>query len=105
MKRIQDDFAKATPYKAKDKKEKQLVCVIASLKSEQDVANLLRDLLTVSEIHEFANRIEMVRLLKQGISYQKIAEKTGSSTTTVTRVAHWLFHGCGGYQKIVDILN
>lgn len=100
----QASFSKPVPYKPKSQIEKNLIKVIASLQNEQEVANLLRDLLTVSEIHEFANRIEMVRLLKQGISYQKIAKKTRSSTTTVTRVAHWLFHGCGGYQKIVDIL-
>ena len=32
------------------------------------------------------------------MSYQDIAQKTGLSTTTVTRIAHWLKHGEGGYK-------
>lgn len=91
-------------YQPRNEKEKRLVEAFVSLKNKEDVANFLRDLLTIAEIEEFANRLEMVRLLLKGYSYQKIAHETGASTTTVTRVAYWLNHGCGGYQKIVDIL-
>ena len=69
------------------------------LKTEQEVANFLRDLLTVKELEEFANRLEMARLLKKGMAYKSISKKMGVSTTTVTRTAHWLFRGCGGYEK------
>jgi uncharacterized protein YerC len=41
----------------------------------------------------------MARLLKRGWSYKRIAKEMNVSTTTVTRVAHWLFRGCGGYEK------
>jgi len=88
-------------YKPKNDKEKFLVKTFLKLKTEQEVANFLRDLLTIKEIEEFANRLEMSKLLKQGISYKAIAKKLKVSTTTVTRVAHWLFRGCGGYQKVL----
>jgi len=65
------------------------------------VANFLRDLLTIKEFEEFANRLEMARLLKRGWSYKKIARETKTSTTTVTRVAHWLSRGSGGYEKVL----
>ena len=87
-------------YKPRNEKEKRLVEAFASLKTKDEVANFLRDLLTIAEIEEFANRLEMVRLLLKGYSYLKIAKETGSSTTTVTRVAHWLNHGCGGYKRV-----
>lgn len=88
-------------YKPKNEKEKFLTKAFLKLKTEQEVANFLRDLLTIKEMEEFANRLEMARLLKQGMSYKVIAEKIKVSTTTVTRTAHWLFHGCGGYEKVI----
>lgn len=91
-----------TPYKPKNEKEKFLAQSFLKLKTEQEVANFLRDLLTVKELEEFANRLEMARLLKKGWSYKKISEKLKVSTTTVTRTAHWLFRGCGGYEKVLD---
>lgn len=98
-------FHQTESFHPKNEKEKRLVEAFASLKNKEDVANFLRDLLTIAEIEEFANRLEMVRLLVKGYSYQKIAKETGSSTTTVTRVAHWLNHGCGGYKRVIDILR
>jgi TrpR-related protein YerC/YecD len=92
-------------YKPRNDKERRLIKAFASLKSKEEVSNFLRDLLTITEIEEFANRLEMVRLLLKGYSYLKIAKETGASTTTVTRVAHWLNHGCGGYRLVIDILR
>lgn len=88
-------------YKPKNEKEKFLTKAFLKLKTEQEAANFLRDLLTIKEMEEFANRLEMARLLKQGMSYKAIAKKLKVSTTTVTRVAHWLFRGCGGYEKVL----
>ncbi|MBI5123179.1 helix-turn-helix domain-containing protein [Candidatus Roizmanbacteria bacterium] len=88
-------------YKPKNEKEKFLTKAFLKLKTEQEMANFLRDLLTIKEIEEFANRLEMARLLKQGMSYKAIAKKLKVSTTTVTRTAHWLFRGCGGYEKVL----
>lgn len=88
-------------YKPKNEKENFLVKAFLKLKNELEVANFLRDLLTIKELEEFANRLEMARLLKQGMSYKAIAKKLKVSTTTVTRTAHWLFHGCGGYEKVI----
>ena len=90
------------PYKPKNEKEKALASAFLKLKTEQEAANFLRDLLTIKEFEEFANRLEMARLLKQGMSYKAIAKKIGVSTTTVTRTANWLFRGCGGYDKILS---
>lgn len=85
-------------YVPQSRIEKQFVKVFMNLKKEQDIANFLRDLLTPAEIEEFSNRLEIARLLSKGkLSYLEIADKVGTSTTTVTRVAHWLFRGCGGY--------
>lgn len=89
-------------YSPKNDKEKFLAKAFLKLKTEQEMANFLRDLLTIKEIEEFANRLEMAKLLKKGMSYKAIAKKMKVSTTTVTRVAHWLFRGCGGYEKVME---
>lgn len=101
----QPQFQKTENYNPKSDKEKRLMEAFVLLKNKDEVADFLRDLLTLAEIKEFANRLEMVRLLKKGYSYEKIAKEIGTSTTTVTRVAHWYYHGCGGYARIVDKLS
>ncbi|MFA6532732.1 MAG: YerC/YecD family TrpR-related protein [Patescibacteria group bacterium] len=88
-------------YKPKNDKEKALASAFLKLKTEQEVANFLRDILTIKELEEFSNRLEMARLLKEGMPYKAIAKKLKVSTTTVTRTAHWLFRGCGGYEKVL----
>ena len=92
-------------YSPRNEKEKTLVSAFLKLKTDKEMANFLRDLLTIKEIEEFANRLEMARLLKKGLSYKRIAQKLGVSTTTVTRTAHWLFRGCGGYNIVLDRLS
>lgn len=105
MKKQMPQFQKSETFKPRNEKEKRMLKVFSSLKNESDAADFLRDLLTLAEMEEFANRLEIVRLLIKGYSYQKIAGLTKTSTTTVTRVAHWLLRGCGGYQRIIDILK
>lgn len=104
-KSVDSKFKQQETYKPRDNKEKRLVKVIASLKNEQVASAFLRDLMTLPEIEEFANRLEIASLLLQGHSYKEIAEKTKVSTTTVTRVAHWLYRGCGGYNALLSDSN
>ena len=75
---------------------------IRSLEGTDEVERFLRDLCTLSELEAMAHRWEVVKLLDQGFPYQEIARRTGASTTTVTRVAHWLRHGEGGYRTALD---
>jgi TrpR-related protein YerC/YecD len=48
------------------------------------------------------HRWQVARLLDDGLPYLEVARRTGASTTTVTRVAHWLRHGEGGYRRVLD---
>ncbi|QQR83261.1 helix-turn-helix domain-containing protein [Candidatus Peregrinibacteria bacterium] len=76
----------------------------ASLKTQTDVQNFLRDIATISEIQSMAERLQAAELISQGMSYRAINEQTGVSTTTISRVAHWLHHGMGGYQTVLSRL-
>jgi TrpR-related protein YerC/YecD len=93
---------KIQSFNPRNEKEKALCSAFLKLKTEKEMAAFLRDLLTLPEVEEFANRLEIARLLKKGVSYLKIAQQTGVSTTTVTRVAQWLNSGCGGYKKVLE---
>jgi TrpR-related protein YerC/YecD len=80
----------------------ELFEAIAKLESPEEVAIFARDLCTLAELEAMAHRWEVARLLEQGLPYLEIAQRTGASTTTVTRVAHWLRHGEGGYRLALD---
>lgn len=79
-----------------------LVSAMLSCKSESDMENLLRDVATLSELQALSERLEVARLLTRGLSYRQVAAQTGASTTTVTRVAHFLENGEGGYRKVLN---
>jgi TrpR-related protein YerC/YecD len=81
---------------------RELFEAILSLESRAETERFFRDLCTISELEALAHRWQVARLLEQGLPYLEIAERTGASTTTVTRVAHWLKHGEGGYRLALD---
>ncbi|MDX6540848.1 MAG: hypothetical protein QOI71_2458 [Gaiellales bacterium] len=75
------------------------------LRSDEERAAFLRDLCTLAEIQAMAHRLAAARLVDRGVPYAEVAERVGGSTTTVTRVAHWLRHGEGGYRLVLDRLT
>ena len=78
---------------------------VLSLKTEDECKRFLRDLLTEAEIKEFANRWKVAQMLNKKISYEKIEEETGMSSTTIARVQKWLTNGMGGYKLIISRLK
>ncbi|MGB5381790.1 MAG: YerC/YecD family TrpR-related protein [Acidimicrobiia bacterium] len=71
---------------------------LMSLESRDEVQRFFRDLCTRHELEELTARWTVVQLLDEGFSYRRIAEATGVSTTTITRINEWLNHGTGGYR-------
>lgn len=78
----------------------ELFNAILTIKSKTEAANFFRDLLTVPELIEFANRWQIVKRLVAGEPYLSISKQLKVSTTTVTRVASWLNNGMGGYKAV-----
>lgn len=78
---------------------------LLTLKTEEDCRVFLRDLCTLSEMQDMAERLQVAKMVDEGIPYREIAEKTGVSTATITRVAQWLNHGEGGYRLVLDRLK
>src|SRR5687767_13713301 len=78
---------------------------ILSLEDKDEVERFLRDLCTLSELEAIAHRWEVAKLLDQGITYQEIANRRATSTTTVTSSPDWLRPGDGGYRTALDRLR
>lgn len=76
--------------------------VIVRLKDSRECALFFRDLCTYSELAAMAERWNVVRLLAGDLSYREINERTGVSTATITRIAHWFHHGEGGYRLALE---
>ena len=81
---------------------KDLFEAILELEDAEEVERFLRDLCTLGELQAMAHRWEVVKLVERGLPYQEISSQTGASTTTVTRVAHWLRYGEGGYRLALE---
>lgn len=65
-------------------------------------ARFFRDLCTRQEIEELSARWLVVRLLNEGLPYREIHDRSGVSTTTITRINDWLRHGTGGYAEALE---
>ncbi|MEN8253387.1 MAG: YerC/YecD family TrpR-related protein [Patescibacteria group bacterium] len=88
-------------------KQTNLHQAIAKLETQTETKNFLRDLLTPAEITEFETRFDIATLLwTTNLSYAKIAKKLKTSTTTVTRVARFLYkEPHRGYALILKRLH
>jgi TrpR-related protein YerC/YecD len=79
----------------------ELVEAFAAVRDKAVTAAFLRDLCTTTEIDAMGQRLQVARLVNDGISYQEISRRTGASTATITRVAQWLHYGEGGYAAVL----
>jgi TrpR-related protein YerC/YecD len=77
---------------------------VLALRTEDEAAAFFRDLCTLRELTDLSHRWAVARLLDQGHPYRQIAEETGASTATITRINQWLHHGAGGYRLVLDRL-
>lgn len=82
----------------------ELIAAILRLDDPEDAARFLRDLCTLGELRDLAQRWAVVRRLDAGEHYASISRETGASTATITRIASWLNHGEGGYRTALEHL-
>lgn len=87
------------------KKVNELYEAILALKTVEECRAFFRDLCTLSEIADMTERFQVAKLVRKNVPYREISKKTGSSTATITRVAHWFHHGTGGYKRVLERLK
>ena len=79
-----------------------LADAMLALRTREEAQRFLRDLCTLRELHDLAQRWHVVRQLDEGRPYAEISRTTGASTATITRIAQWLHHGTGGYREALE---
>ncbi len=85
--------------------EDDLYRAIAGLHGIEELRRFFLDLTTPAELEAMVDRWAVVGLLKQGVPYREIHDRTGVSVTTIGRVARCLMDGTGGYDLAVDRLG
>ena len=83
----------------------ELCKAILSLKNVEECYAFLEDICTIKEFLDISQRLEVAKLLKQGISYTKIATLTGASSATISRVSKCCEYGAGGYKTVIERLE
>jgi TrpR-related protein YerC/YecD len=81
---------------------RDLLRTIVALRNRKEAERFFRDLCTLAELEAMAHRWQVAKLVDEGLPYHEVSRRTGASTTTVTRVAHWLRHGEDGYRLALD---
>ena len=101
MKEICDDKNK----KIKTPEVEQLFKGMLCLKSVEECYEFFEDICTINELLSLSQRFEVARMLREKKTYLEIAEKTGASTATISRVNRSLNYGNDGYDMVLNRLN
>lgn len=86
--------------KLKSKEVEQLFKAILSLNDVKECYDFFEDVCTINELLSLSQRFEVAKMLREKKTYLDIAEKTGASTATISRVNRSLNYGTDGYDKI-----
>lgn len=78
---------------------------ILTLKNREECYAFFEDVCTVNELLSFAQRYEVATMLNENKTYLEIAEQTGASTATISRVNRSLNYGSDGYELVFDRLK
>ncbi|MBI3103760.1 helix-turn-helix domain-containing protein [Candidatus Daviesbacteria bacterium] len=84
-----------------EKDKKLLVDTLKKLRSSKDLSNFIDDLLTEEEILDLAQRIKIAKLILEENTYDEIAEKVGTSTSTVSKIGQIIKYGNNGLEKVL----
>ena len=77
---------------------------ILTLQTKEECYHFLEDLCTVNELLSLSQRFEVAAMLREHRTYLDIAEKTGASTATISRVKRSLDYGNDGYALVFERL-
>ena len=78
---------------------------ILSLENKEECYTFFEDICTVTELLSIAQRVEVAKMLREQKTYLEIAEKTGASTATISRVNRSLNYGNDGYDMVFERMN
>lgn len=75
---------------------------ILNLQNKEECYLFFEDVCTVNELLSLSQRFEVAKMLREKKTYLEIAEKTGASTATISRVNRSLNYGNDGYEMVFN---
>ena len=75
---------------------------ILLLENKEECYKFFEDICTINELLSLSQRFEVAKMLRNKNTYLEIAEKTGASTATISRVNRSLNYGNDGYDMIFE---
>lgn len=91
--------------KLKDPFIDKLFEAVLLLENQEECYRFFEDICTVSELKSIAQRLEVAKMLAEDRTYTDIANETGASTATISRVKRCLNYGADGYKLILEKLK
>jgi TrpR-related protein YerC/YecD len=87
-------------YESKLKNDEMdfLFKAIMTLETQEDYYRFFEDICTINEIKAISQRLQVAKMLKERKTYIDIADTTGASTATISRVNRSLLYGNNGYN-------
>ena len=85
--------------------EDMFFAAVLGLKTPEDCRQFFEDICTINELLSLSQRFEVASMLKDRKTYLEIAEKTGASTATISRVNRSLNYGNDGYEMVFQRIN
>ena len=75
---------------------------ILSLQNRDECYRFFEDVCTVNELTSLSQRFAVARMLTQKKTYLELAQETGASTATISRVNRALTYGSDGYSMVLE---
>lgn len=73
---------------------------VLTLQTPEECYRFFEDVCTVNELLSLSQRYEVARMLRAKKTYLEIADSTGASTATISRVNRSLNYGSDGYDMV-----
>ena len=97
-----DEWRKNMTNKIHTEAVDDLFDAILTLKDKEECYRFFEDICTVNELLSIPQRFAVAKMLKDKRTYHDIAEKTGASTATISRVNRSLNYGNDGYDIVFN---
>ena len=78
-----------------------LLEAILQLQDKEECYKFFEDICTINELLSLSQRFEVASMLRDKKTYLEIAEHTGASTATISRVNRSLNYGNDGYDMVL----
>lgn len=105
LRAISSEMEKKMNSKLKTPAVELLFDAILCLDTKEECYDFFEDVCTINELLSLAQRFEVARMLREQKTYLEIAEKTGASTATISRVNRSLNYGNDGYDRVFERLG